>query len=262
MPKNKLAGLPLRDTHKQRISLANQKFLHIQDDIIKEYLNGKSQRVVASMYSTSQPCVHNILKRNGIKTRNCSEAHKNRDKSTYKGTCQKGRKITWNTNPQGLELEDWQKEEILELHNKGASVLQICDATSVWKGAVRAWLRMNGITKFNWKKDNQTYLEGVSKVDGKFIINWDTCGYYAYRTVADCIVDRLDLSSIENIHSRGRAYNLDHIIPVIYGFRNKIDPYIISDISNLRIITREENMKKVTQDKNMINKTILCQETV
>ena len=42
MPKNKLVGGNLTEIHKQRISLANQKYISIQDDIIKEYLNGKS----------------------------------------------------------------------------------------------------------------------------------------------------------------------------------------------------------------------------
>lgn len=58
-----------------------------------------------------------------------------------------------------------------------------------------------------------------------------------------------DLSSLENYDKpRGLCgvegvYQLDHIIPIKYGFDN-IDPKIIGNIKNLRFIPWEENRKK------------------
>lgn len=54
---------------------------------------------------------------------------------------------------------------------------------------------------------------------------------------------------LENYEKRGRAgqigvYQLDHIISKNYGFKNNILPEIIGEISNLRMIPWQENLKK------------------
>lgn len=40
------------------------------------------------------------------------------------------------------------------------------------------------------------------------------------------------------------AVNLDHIIPMIYGFKNDLPVELISDIRNLRIINASQNLRK------------------
>lgn len=40
------------------------------------------------------------------------------------------------------------------------------------------------------------------------------------------------------------AYQLDHIIPIKFGFDNKIDPSIIADISNLQLLPWKHNNQK------------------
>jgi hypothetical protein len=60
---------------------------------------------------------------------------------------------------------------------------------------------------------------------------------------------RQDISHLLNIEKRGRsgvegAYQLDHIIEISEGFAKGIDPEIIGDISNLQMITWEENNRK------------------
>ena len=58
------------------------------------------------------------------------------------------------------------------------------------------------------------------------------------------------LHLLENYDKRSRldlnedAYHLDHIIPISYGFENKIDPSIIGDLTNLQMIPAIENIKK------------------
>ena len=43
---------------------------------------------------------------------------------------------------------------------------------------------------------------------------------------------------------RGDEYHLDHIIPVIQGFREGIDPEVIASIGNLQMLTSLDNLQK------------------
>lgn len=47
-----------------------------------------------------------------------------------------------------------------------------------------------------------------------------------------------------NLKSDSKNYHIDHIYSVSDGFRNNIDPIIISSHINLQIITKSENLKK------------------
>jgi hypothetical protein len=79
----------------------------------------------------------------------------------------------------------------------------------------------------NWKKDKNRYYKEVWR-----------------------ITNQQNISIIENSDKlRARAgikggYQLDHIISISKGWKMKINPYIIGDISNLQFITWEENLKK------------------
>lgn len=61
--------------------------------------------------------------------------------------------------------------------------------------------------------------------------------------------NRQDLHLLENIEKRGKsgvdgAYQLDHIKSIKYGFDNGIDPEIIGNITNLRMIPWKQNRQK------------------
>jgi len=64
------------------------------------------------------------------------------------------------------------------------------------------------------------------------------------------ITNQQELSKLENADKvRGLAgtpgaYQLDHKISIGEGWNNKINPYIIGNIQNLRFITWEENLKR------------------
>lgn len=78
---------------------------------------------------------------------------------------------------------------------------------------------------------------------------------YAYQ--CNLVTKQFDLSVLSNSDKpRGLcgiegAYQLDHIIPIQYGFENNIDPKIIGHINNLRFIPWEENNFK--RNKLLIN---------
>lgn len=50
--------------------------------------------------------------------------------------------------------------------------------------------------------------------------------------------------NISNIKLRGKDFHLDHIIPISIGYKYNINPSIIGHQSNLRIITRYDNLTK------------------
>ena len=67
-----------------------------------------------------------------------------------------------------------------------------------------------------------------------------------YRAVRR-ITKRQKVEVLENYRKEG--YELDHITPIIEGYRRQIDPKIVGDISNLRYIPASENRKLGTQQQ-------------
>jgi hypothetical protein len=71
-----------------------------------------------------------------------------------------------------------------------------------------------------------------------------------YYNTVQRITKQQPIYLLENYEKRGRAkkgtdvYHLDHIISIKFGFDTNIDPNIIGNISNLRVIPWLENLKK------------------
>jgi hypothetical protein len=73
----------------------------------------------------------------------------------------------------------------------------------------------------------------------------DYSDWKEYRKTVWNITKKQDLNSLPNIEKRGfKDYHLDHRISIWYGYKNKINPFIIGDISNLKMIPCKENMLK------------------
>lgn len=57
---------------------------------------------------------------------------------------------------------------------------------------------------------------------------------------------------LEGIEKRGfKKYDIDHIVPISYGYKNRIPAELIGSIENLRIISNKENLiknNKITED--------------
>lgn len=70
----------------------------------------------------------------------------------------------------------------------------------------------------------------------------------AYKKEVWRITKEQPLHTLEHIEKRAfRGYHLDHKISVWFGFRRNICPEKIGNISNLRMIPAEENMRKGTR---------------
>ena len=70
-----------------------------------------------------------------------------------------------------------------------------------------------------------------------------------YRNEVNRLTKQQPIQQLEHYDKRAPngkegAYTLDHIISVVYGFKNNIPPEIISHISNLRMIPWKDNIVK------------------
>jgi hypothetical protein len=77
------------------------------------------------------------------------------------------------------------------------------------------------------------------------------------------ITESMPIHTLKNYEKRcyygPSCHHLDHVLPISYGFHNKIPPEKIGHISNLRFIPSEENIKKgykLTEESNKILKKI------
>ena len=70
-----------------------------------------------------------------------------------------------------------------------------------------------------------------------------------YKLAVQKLTEKQPLHTLPNIEKRGRAgiegaYQLDHIISIWRGFRENIPVEVIAHISNLQMLTWEENLQK------------------
>jgi hypothetical protein len=110
-----------------------------------------------------------------------------------------------------------------------------------------SWLIKKYITgkeKSIWEL-NQNFWEYVDK----WYIDKLKRKYYSKVT---SITKKQDITILPNHKKRGKyKWELDHIIPIAYGWRKKISPHTIGDISNLQMLPWRENLLK--SDKLLSN---------
>ena len=106
--------------------------------------------------------------------------------------------------------------------------------------------------KLNNKLTQEQILSGIAKREG-----FDTYEEYnttrsewdKYKAMVQKLTNQQPLHLMENNDKRGLcgvkgAYQLDHIIPINYGFKNNIPPKEIASMNNLQIIPWKENRTK------------------
>jgi hypothetical protein len=93
---------------------------------------------------------------------------------------------------------------------------------------------------------NNPYIRGMMK---QFNLTWDeyndwTDNKKKYYQMVRRITEQQPLTEIKGYDRRGLDYHLDHIYPIVEGFKNKISPEKIGNIDNLQIISSEDNLRK------------------
>jgi hypothetical protein len=116
-------------------------------------------------------------------------------------------------------------------------------------------LKLSAATKNYHNKIRNTFLydERLNKIRktrelrGDWISFNEKDEYLKYRKKVRQITNCQPIHILLNFEKRGRGKNkfhLDHKIPIVIGFKNKIDPLIIGDIRNLQFISEYENCVK------------------
>jgi hypothetical protein len=85
-------------------------------------------------------------------------------------------------------------------------------------------------------KSTDEYKEWISKKDE----------YELYRLEVDRFTKMNDITVLENYKFKNKyhRYELDHIYPIVMGFKNGVPAELIGHIDNLRIISLKENREK------------------
>lgn len=75
-------------------------------------------------------------------------------------------------------------------------------------------------------------------------VNPDDPSYNKYKAEVDRLTDEIS-HLVPGIERRGfRAWDLDHKIPIAYGFKHGIHPLKMACLSNLQVISHRENFYK------------------
>lgn len=66
-----------------------------------------------------------------------------------------------------------------------------------------------------------------------------------YKSLVLRLTEKQPLHTLENYDKRGfKEYHVDHKVSIKHGFKNNINPHLIADISNLRMLSCIENTDK------------------
>lgn len=100
--------------------------------------------------------------------------------------------------------------------------------------------------------ENNAYVKHIMRTENitydVYLKSYDE--YELYKKQVRNITNLQPIHLLENYEKRGKgyenedAYHLDHIYPISKGFKNRIPPEVIGDISNLKFIHWLENLKK------------------
>ena len=169
-----------------------------------------------------------------------------------------GRKA-WNEgiNIHSEEEKEKRSERMLGDKNPMYGKNHTKEAKDKMKGERLSFIPWNKGKKFpgfhansNRVGENNAYVKHVLKEEGisysGYLNSIEEKDLY-YRRVYS-ITKLQPIHLLENYEERGRAsYHLDHTYPISKGFKNKIAPEIIGDISNLRFIPWLENLQKANK---------------
>lgn len=106
------------------------------------------------------------------------------------------------------------------------------------------------LKKYNIKKRDkiEEIIRGITGLEYNDYIN-NLKKVKEYKKIVNYLTSKQPIETLPNFEKRGPcgvlgAYQLDHKYSISEGFKNKIDPLIISNINNLEFIPWEENTSK------------------
>ena len=95
--------------------------------------------------------------------------------------------------------------------------------------------------------DHIKEIAGINNPKHQNYINNNPTEYKEYKTKVTYYTEqsyKKHIKILDRYKLRSKEYHLDHIIPISYGWINKIEPKIIGSLNNIQILIKIENLKK------------------
>jgi hypothetical protein len=102
-------------------------------------------------------------------------------------------------------------------------------------------------------------VETLVGMDYDYYYNEHLPAFESYKRKVWAITKKQPLEKLENYDKRGRGnhgYHVDHIVSMSDGFKNNVDPEIIGNISNLRMMIGSDNLSKGARSDMSINELL------
>ena len=120
------------------------------------------------------------------------------------------------------------------------------------KGLYKMSIENMTIDQFKFRNSNPTVVVSICnlpplKVPIVHVVRNSSCRvkWKTYRKLVWSITNTQDLKSLDHYDKRSfRGYHLDHKISIWDGFKKDMDPYVVGNLSNLRMIPYLDNMRK------------------
>lgn len=130
---------------------------------------------------------------------------------------------------------------------------------------IKQKIEKTNIERYGYRRASQ--CESIHRKQVESFVGMDYDYYYSeylpafvsYRRKVYAVTKKQPLETLENFDKRGRGnngYHVDHIVSVFDGFKNDIDPSIIGNIKNLRMLLGIENVSKGPRSDMEINELL------
>lgn len=130
---------------------------------------------------------------------------------------------------------------------------------------IKQKIEKTNIERYGYRRASQ--CESIHRKQVESFVGMDYDYYYSeylpafetYRRKVWAVTKKQPLETLENFDKRGRGnngYHVDHIVSISDGFKNDIDPSIIGNIKNLRMLLGRENISKGPKSDMEINELL------
>jgi hypothetical protein len=172
------------------------------------------------------------------------------------------RKETW-LQKYGVDnpfAADEVKEKLKETWQENYGVDNPFASDKIKKKIVRTSMKRYGVKHPSMNEIiHRKQIENQVGMDYDYYYNEHLPAFKPYKRKVWAITKKQLLETLENYDKRGRGnhgYHVDHIVSMHDGFKNNVDPEIIGNISNLRMMIGRDNISKGARSDMSINELL------
>jgi hypothetical protein len=199
----------------------------IIEEILNYYQKGMGSEKISKIYGVSKVPILRILKENNVLQKGYSD----------------GKKII---------LTDEQKHKIKDLYvNNYINSEEISKIMNLNKSLIEKILSKSNYRRNRSQGTSIGLVKRFSGINYNEYIN-NLSEFKKYKRKVTSVTKKQPIHNLINFEKRGISgidgnYHLDHKFSIVEGFKQKISPLVIGDITNLEFLPWQENIKKRTR---------------